>query len=479
MSASIGTLVDRLHQIATLVSAEPTSTTDGAARVQEAGWHRLSRQLERALVALPFDQTNLGHQIRHVTVTALRAIGEATAPHAGAEASGHLAEAALVVGALADLLTSRRAPFRVDAQPAWLPASDARPRRWSEAAFDPLFVDRRPDDASANGLQSSLLAATHLLAGWSVRQTRDDTSPALVPLLSQLGVLAEPHLWMAPAHRGSALESVTATPWSEVSLLGAVQRWAHEAELALRRRLVTSGTFAMLASDLSILDATILHAFTTHERPGHRDVQDALGQARAGWKAIAQWPAHLRLGGAAATEFIRTSREVRAAIAADFRGPDGWFTPTELNQLHDSQSLDAIAHTLAGHATWVGDALAKTIRDMTWGSERLWVDREELRRLAPGYEPMRLFAQPDGARPVIREVHWLVPHQPVPAAKGIADAATNAARHQQRAEQQLDQVLGTSASPETVPALTVADRRVRAHATQQQTGRDVPHNPPI
>ena len=230
--------------------------------------------------------------------------------------------------------------------------------------------------------------------------------------------------------------------------------------------MVTSGTLAMLASDLAILTAATGHLTRAGATAGDRAVTEELMGAIAGWKKIAAWPTDIRMGGPRARDYISASRELRSYVSADLRGPSGWHAPEQLRQFYTVDHLDTLSFTLAQRTAWVGEALSRTIRDLAVGQGRLWIDTPKARALEPDFARFRWVAQPDGARAVAVPVDWHILSKPTPDAIALAETSRQASRHAQAAADLITRGLAaTTSQHETAGGLALTRHRIRIQPT--------------
>lgn len=459
MSATVGDLLDRFHALAV-----DLPTTRKAVQAETAmlasGWALLAARLAGALDALPFDADGPGGRQRDAHVATLRTLAPPSRHATPTDPA--LGEVALVVGAIADLLVGHRPAFQVSVPAKWL-FTNAK-------VYPPVYHWRDQNEAGASGLQASLLAGAFVVADWTLHQLKlnSTANTAFGHSLERVLWLSEPSARTDPGQRSSSLEHLTAVPHGEPSLLGALARWAEQAEPALNRQLVTSGTFAMLASDLTLLTAAASRALAADEevRQGARQVglPESLAAAHAGWKQLAAWPADLRLGGPRATELIAASRELRSYVRADFSGPEGRLSGPDLVARFTPDYLQTVAFELAQRVAWVGDGLAKTIRDQSIGQGRLWITPDESRTLDPRLvTPVRWVPQADGTPAVAVPAEWLVLRRPTPTAVELGDLAKQAATHTKRAAQLLeDHLNGAGPLVETVASVSLTRQRIHS-----------------
>lgn len=458
MSATVGDLLDRFHALAVDLPGTGEAVQTETAMLA-SGWSALAPRLAGALDALPFDADGPGGRQRDAHVAMLRALVSPQRQRA-TPADAALGEVAMVVGAIGDLLVAHRPAFQVSVPAKWF-FTNAK-------VYPPVYQWRDQNEAGASGLEASLLAGAFVVADWTLHRLKlhGTASTAFGHALERILWLSEPYGRTDPGQRGSSLEHVTAIPAGELSLLGALARWADRAEPALHRRLVTSGTFAMLASDLTLLTAAASRALAADEevRQGVKQVglPQAFAQAHAGWKQLAAWPADLRLGGPRATDLIAASRELRSYLRADFGSPEGRLSGPELVARFTPDHLQTVAHEIAHRVAWVGDALAKTVRDQSIGQGRLWLTPDEGKTLDPRLvPPVRWIPQPDGAPAVVVPADWLILRQPTPKAVELGDVAKQAARHAKRAAQLLeDHLNGAGPLVETVASVTLTRQRI-------------------
>lgn len=453
MTATIGSLLDRLHHIAYNLDTESRPVPSETARLA-ASWAQLSRRLSVALNALPYDIDGAGETQRDHYLSILRPF-DAPANN-NTPPDPRLEDAVLVVGAIADLLVTNRTPFRVEAPAMWF-FTNAK-------VHPPVYEWRDRNDPGATGLQSNLLAATYAIAEWTLNRLdiSGTSNTRFARSLRHVASLCEAEAHADPEQRRSGLEHISATPADEPSLLGALSRWSHQAEQALHRRLVTSGTFAMLASDLRILTATTLRAVTAAQ-PDLPPAREALVGAFIGWTEVAAWPTNMRLGGPRPHDYIAASRELRSYVDAEFRTAKGWQSASELVDQFTLEHLRTIAHTVSQRVAWVGDALNKTIRDMTIGQGRLWIDTLTIKAIDPTFAKVRWIAQPDGSYPVVVPINWHIRRQPTDQAITLADTSREAAKHSKQAAQQIEQGLGPAA-PRHERVSDLGLSRARLHA---------------
>lgn len=462
MTATIGGLLDRLHLLAYRLDPSGPPLPAETAHLA-AGWAQVSQGLTAALRALPFEFDGTGEAQRDYYLSLLRPL-RGTSGHT-TPVDPHLEDAALLFGGIADMLVDHRPRFQVDAPPRWF-YSGLPPRK-------PVYEWRDRNEAAATALQDNLLAATYAIGHWTLNRLRANGTER-TPFARSLRHLVNTCHRAAqtnPDCRRSSLEHLTSTPADEPSLYGALTRWATEAEQALHRRLVTSGTFAMLASDLTILTAATHHTL----RPGTRkelgdpqEVTKALTAALTGWKQVAAWPTNMRLGGPRARDYIAASRELRSYLAAELTGTDGWRTPSQLQERFTTTQLDTLTHTLAQRSARMGDALSKTVRDMTIGQGRLWLDTPTARTVDSDLRKTRWIHQADEEPPVAVPVDWHVSRRPTEQAIQLADTSHEAAKHSEQAACRICEVLGSGGrqAPEVVSRVALSRARIRLRNSQ-------------
>lgn len=471
MTATIGGLLDRLHLLAYRLDPSGPPRPAESAHLA-AGWAQISRGLTAALRALPFEFDGTGEAQRDYYLSLLRPLRGPTSHTTPADPQ--LEDAALLFGGIADMLVDHRPRFQVDAPPRWF-YSGLPPRK-------PVYEWRDRNEAAASALQDNLLAATYAIGNWTLNRLGANGTDG-TPIARSLRHLVNTCYQAAqtnPDRRRSNLEHLTSTPTDEPSLYGALTRWATEAEQALHRRLVTSGTFAMLASDLTILTAATHHTLRPGTRKELRDPQEvtkALTAALTGWKQVAAWPTSMRLGGPRARDYIAASRELRSYIAAELTGTDGWHTPNQLQERFTTSQLDTLTHTLAQRSARMGDALSKTIRDMTIGQGRLWVDTTTARTVDPDVRRTRWIHQADGEPPVAVPIDWHVSRRPTDQAIQLANTSREAATHSEQAARRINEVLDPvrRLAPEVVSRVTLSRARIRLrHTLPGQQTRTIP-----
>lgn len=453
MTATIGRLLDRLHK--TAYDLDPNGAPQPAEVAHlAAGWSALSSRLEAALSALPYDIDGVGEAQRDHYLSMLRPLHGPTRNTTTPDP--RLEDATLIVGAIADLLVTNRPPFQVQAPEKWF-YTNAK-------VYPPVYQWRDRDDPGATGLQSNLLAATYAIGQWTLQRLEANHAPAtrFARSIRHVVALCQYEAQSDPETRRGGLDHISATPLDEPSLLGAFARWADEAEQALFRRMVTSGTLAMLASDMAILTAATGHITRAGTTAGDRGVSEELIGAIAGWKKIAAWPTDIRMGGPRARDYISASRELRSYVSADLRGPSGWHEPAQLRQLYTVDHLDTLAYTLAHRSAWVGEALNKTVRDLAIGQGRLWITTDKAREMDPEFYRIRWVAQPDGAPAVGVPVDWHILTRPTPEAIDLAETSRQAAKHQLVAARHIKSGLGTRRHQyETAHGLALTRDRIR------------------
>ncbi|GAB97901.1 hypothetical protein BJY21_003217 [Kineosphaera limosa] len=457
MTATIGGLLDRLHLLAYRLDPSGPPLPVETAHLA-AGWAQVSQRLTAALKALPFEFDGTGEAQRDYHLSLLRPLRgptEHTTP-----ADPQLEDAALLFGGIADMLVDHHPRFQVDAPPRWF-YPGLPPRK-------PVYEWRDRNEAAATALQDNLLAATYAIGNWTLHRlgTNGTDSTPFARSLRHLVNTCHQAARTNPDRRRSSLEHLTSTPVDEPSLYGALTRWATEAEKALHRRLVTSGTFAMLASDLTILTAATHHTLTPRMHKELEDLQEVtktLTAALTGWKQIAAWPTNMRLGGPRALDYIAASRELRSYIAAELTGPDGWHTASQIQERFTTGQLDTLTQTLAQRSARMGDALSKTVRDMTIGQGRMWVDTSTARTVDPDLRRTRWILQADGAPPVAAPIDWHISRRPTERAIQLADTSREAANHSEQAATRIHQLLGFGhkLTPEVVSRVTLSRARIR------------------
>lgn len=160
------------------------------------------------------------------------------------------------------------------------------------------------------------------------------------------------------------------------------------------------------------------------------------------------------------------------------RTPTGWQSASELVDRLNPEDLQTIAHAVSHRVAWVGDALNKTIRDMTIGQGRLWIDTPTIKAIDPTFAKVRWIAQPDGSYPVVVPINWHIRREPTDQAITLADTSREAAKHSKLAALQIEQGLG-SATPghERVSGLGLSRSRIHAnaHSEMRQTSHEIPH----
>lgn len=461
MSATVGSLLDRFHTLA--YQLEPDSAPERAETAHlAASWARLSSRLTHALTALPYEFDGAGAAQRdHVKAVLQPFRSRANRPGNDTRSDPRLEDAILCVGAISDLLVTHRTPYRVPLSHKWRDLEPKHPNR--------VYQGRDKNEPASIGLQHNLAAATYAIAEWSLHRLNINgtANTRFGRSLERVTALTHPSANTNPDQRRSGLELVTAIPLDEPSLLGALARWAEQAEQGLHRRVVTSGTFAMLANDLALLTAATLHTLKTNDPTAIARLNDAgitenLTQAHQHWRQVAAWPTDIRMGGARARDFIAASRELRSYIDADLRGPKRWLTSGELSEHFTRDHLDHTAYTLAQQAVWTGDALNKTIRDMTIGQGRMWVDTDTMRARDPNFHRVRVVPQPDAETPVVVPINWHILSTPTRAAIELGNASRTAAQHTQEAAWRIeDHYTANPTPPERIPALSLARDRIR------------------
>ena len=126
----------------------------------------------------------------------------------------------------------------------------------------------------------------------------------------------------------------------------------------------------------------------------------------------------------------------------------------------------------------MGDALSKTIRDMTIGQGRLWVDTPTARTVDPDLRKTRWIPQADGEPPVAVPIEWHISRRPTDQAIQLANTSREAAAHSEQAARRIHELLGSGhkLTPEVVSRVTLSQARIRLRHNQpsRQTMRTPP-----
>ena len=111
----------------------------------------------------------------------------------------------------------------------------------------------------------------------------------------------------------------------------------------------------------------------------------------------------------------------------------------------------------------MGDALSKTVRDMTIGQGRMWVDTSTARTVDPDLRRTRWILQADGAPPVAAPIDWHISRRPTERAIQLADTSREAANHSEQAARRIHELLGSGhkLTPEVVSRVTLSRARIR------------------
>lgn len=238
MTTTVGHLLDLLHEQAWLMAGNPatnptTAAADGAGI--RLAWERLARyttHVLRALPTAPEGRTATHCRIMNDTLEPLRSHPTTdTTPEPG------LMKMSVLLGGIADLVTS--------------PPASPRP----------------VDDVAAEGLLTSVLAAVHCAARWSIPRLDAVDGRRFATLsdrLRQVMVVTEPFAAVPPGQRASTLEDLAITSPIAAGLDGALLRWHHAAvDLLESRYRPTSTAFQTLASDQATLMAAASAALRT------------------------------------------------------------------------------------------------------------------------------------------------------------------------------------------------------------------------
>lgn len=465
MTATVGGLLDRLHTLAAGLASEPASTEGEMSH--EGGWRLLAARTATALGALPFHPDGAGARARDLAVPLLADLA-AGDPNPPVVTVSGLVRAAELVGAIVDVLVDHRRPIRI---------GTINPG--GQTAVEPVYVARLVDEEAAAGLQSSMLAGVWALARWSLSHPANPPDWPMRKPLQLVLARTEPHALLPVEYRRSALEHLSATSVGEASLLGAVHRWAGHSDHALSQRLVSTGTVAMMASDLSVLAAALaVTARTQVDTPARTALLEAVAGAHAGWKQAATWPGEVLVAGPRAEEYLTSSRQLRALVKATLHGPDGWRPAGLLKQQYPQPVLDTVSYTLAAAARRVGDGLSLALHDLMLRQGGVW-RRTTTHLEGPVLTDDWVHADQTALTVGDTRVRWRAAPLPVADVDVLVQAAGAAARSGRAAERHLHQLLNTPSVglPETVPALTVHQSRVQAIPTLARTPTPgVPHH---
>lgn len=451
MTVTVGGLLERLHVMA---GALPSDGGGGTESI-ERDWRQLARTMSRALSALPIESGSTLAFTRELGQNAFQRLAGGRWGDERPQAS-RLIDMATVTGAISDILVANRRPFTV-APPAYgVKPPRGRVHRWT-------YVSRPLDDTAAAPLLTSLLAAAGTAAAWSLNSMSSE--PAAAQLTRNLlNVVLLTQSARSQSRRGSYLEHLSVTHADDRSLSGAIQRWGSAAELALDRSTLTAGTFAMMASDLSILGGALAVVAPPESPPG---LAAAIRSARVEWKGLAAWPAaDLQLAGRRPEGFVAASRDVRAGTRELLYARDGWRTPEELAGRYARSELDTLAYTLATTASRTAEAFSEALLDAGAGHGRLWLSIDSALKVAPETPTTRTWKSP--TRVVNSELprHWVRIREVgdgvrdlVSQARGAAASTHEAARHVERA---LTTSPANTPTPYEVIAATRDSHRTRA-----------------
>lgn len=467
MTASIGTLLDRLHEVAFHLSDSraPKSPSAELGR-QRRGWYRLSRAYPRALERLPFEAGSPGRSVNAMITASLHPMATRTGGDTGRPSS--LDAMAECVGAIADLLVDR-------------PSSKAWRRPDVTGPTGPVWLPLQADEAAARGLQASLLAPLYAAARWSSGRLAPD--PAALAMTGQLGRLwrmTEPHALTPVEGRTSTLEYLSTSSRFENSLGGALREWERWASLTLEPLQVTRSVFEGLAADLTILNAAVLHGVHALHHAGQlpRSVLDPLDtvvrQAHGQWKALSTWPDVLRLEGRRPLGQVHASRMLRDQVARQFRSGRAWITPEELGR-QPADQLAPVVYAIARSVGWTGEAVAQSLRETVQDRSRVWHHAHEVEGLGHHEIAWRWIRSDltssggpgSGAtlRPVLQNTRtWTVYPQQTDASIGLAQQAAAASQVGRDLFDLIRDAVGHASPPETIPALEITHRRVHAMA---------------
>ncbi|WP_232550058.1 hypothetical protein [Propioniciclava soli] len=443
MSTTVGGLLDRFH----VLGSVPTAQTEATLEEIEQGWRELARTTSGLLNALPVEQGSVVALSRDVALDALQRLagrrwGE-TAPHATP-----LAEMAMVAGAISDVLVAHRSPFTVAPEPT------RRARRAEPWPYQP----RPADNAAAAPIQQAVLAAVGEAAAWSLDRLHAMTPrPELARDLLHVAVITEQFRRPGRGHPRSHLEHLAVHTTEDRSLTGAVQRWGGEAEQALHRASLSTGSMAMMAADLFILAGAVKSVVPTESAP---QVAEAIAQAQQAWRRLAAWPAtELQLGGKPPVEFVAASRALRAPTSALLRGEGGWRPAEAIRQRYSSYDLDTFAYAAATTSQRVGAAFHLALQEAGTGHSRLWRSLDSALELDPTIATTTATRHPSRRAPSILPRRWVLIPDPGADVQALIGHAADAADHSQTLANHVRALLtspgGTAGQYEVVPSQPV------------------------
>ncbi len=354
MTTTVGHLLDLLHEQAWLMAGNPT-TNPTTAVADGAGirlaWERLARYASHVLRALPTapeGRTATHCRIMIDTLEPLRSHPTTdTCPEPG------LMKMSVLLGGIADLVTS--------------PPASPRP----------------VDDVAAEGLLTSVLAAVHCSARWSIPRLDAVDGRRFATLsdrLRQVMVVTEPFAAVPPGQRASTLEDLAITSPLAACLDGALLRWHHAAvDLLQSRYRPTSTAFQTLASDQATLMAAASAALRTVNPDALANPSalpqavSALREAHAAWTGLTVWPVDLALGGARSRELRAASTGLRSELRSLLRNGDRWATTGELERRMPSAELLALVRRSLAWASGVAAAHSTGLVDQLLGAGRPWM----------------------------------------------------------------------------------------------------------
>jgi hypothetical protein len=346
MAATIGDLIADLHHD----SAHLGSPGRGAVQAQThlVAWRHLAHATATVLDNLCIPLEEPAARVGEAITAQLSEIADASRGYRAQPAEALLG-LSVRVGAIADLLATVPPPTTPQ------------------------------DIASAQGVQSSVLACIHAAArhtlpvlagkpaGGALRQLADDTRVfALAP----------------PGQYASRYFDLAAIDARDASVDGAVCAWENAARDVLQgRHLVTAVVFQTVAADLAVVTAAAA-AITERIAAAHPDLvaaslaQDAVASlttARDRWRDASIWPDGLRYRGVKSTDLQTASARMRATLQGEFRRDGRWMTDQELQQGSSPHHNLAVLRRSIAAAEKVGKHHLAGFTQAAFGQDRLWI----------------------------------------------------------------------------------------------------------
>ncbi len=359
MTTTVGNLLDLLHEQAWLMAGNPTThtptTVEEGASIRHA-WERLARYTCHVLRALPYAPE--GRTASHASIIADTLEPLRSHPTSDVTPEPGLMKMSVLLGGIADLVTSPPAqPWPVD-------------------------------DAAAEGLLTSVLAAVHCAARWSIPRldaVEGRRFATLAGRLRQVMVATELFAAVPPGQRGSNLEDLAITSPVAPGLDGALVRWRHAAvDLLASRYRPTSTAFQTLASDQATLMAAATAVLRAVPPDAHANpvvlpqAVSGLRSAHSAWTGLTTWPADVTLGGARSRELRAASSDLRAELRSLLRTGDRWATTGELEQRIPSADLLALVRRSLRWASEVAAAHTVGLVEQVLGVGRPWMKGESV-----------------------------------------------------------------------------------------------------